>query len=471
MVALLEQGDVAGADREILAFSTTAAALRRPAFSWYVPLWRSMRAAMDGRIEEATAALADAERVGAEADSANAVMLTVTLRWYLLSELDDRDGVAEMLATSGLETIPGVWPLIARALCAAHIGRHDEARRLLDNVAARLPDAERDSEWLPMVFQVAEAVALVGLHPVATWAYDNLVPYRSAVAVEGIGAAVRGPVERALGLLAAVLGRQADAAAHFDAAVAAAEQMGAALLVARALRDAGVSLGDHLRLVEARRRYHALAMHRRVAEIDAFLAGEDLAGAGGGAGGGNVFRRDGDVWRLVHAGREVRLRDSKGLRDIARMLAEPARPFPAVELAGAVGALRHASAPDELHEAGDLGELIDAQAREAYRRRLADLDEEIDDADRAADIERSARAAAEKQALVDQLAAAYGLGRRPRRTGDPAERARQTVTARIRDALGRIEAAHPDLGLHLRRSVRTGRVCVYEPDTPIEWSV
>jgi len=72
---------------------------------------------------------------------------------------------------------------------------------------------------------------------------------------------------------------------------------------------------------------------------------------------------------------------------------------------------------------------------------------------------------------VAQLAAAYGLGGRPRRAGDPAERARQTVAARIKEALARIDAVHPDLGRHLRRSVRTGRVCVYEPDSPIEWSL
>lgn len=158
IVALLEQGDVGGTDREIRAFATTAVALRRPVYSWYVPLWRSMRAAMDGRLDEAWAALADAERAAGESDSENAVVLTTSLRWYLVSELDDREAVAEMLATSGLEAFPGVWPLVARALCAAQIGRHGEARALLDSVAARLPEAERDSEWLPMVCQVAEAV-------------------------------------------------------------------------------------------------------------------------------------------------------------------------------------------------------------------------------------------------------------------------------------------------------------------------
>jgi tetratricopeptide (TPR) repeat protein len=472
VVALLEQGDVDGADREIQAFSAAAVTMRRPFYSWYVPLWRAMRAGMDGRLTEAWAALAEAEAVVAESDTENGPMLTTTLRWHLLSELDHTEEIDALLAGASLDELPGVWPLVTRSLCAAQLGQPDASRALLDTAAARLPDVERDSEWLPMLAQVAEIVGLLGAHPVAAWAYDALLPYRSLFAVEGIGAGVRGPVERSLGALAASLGRREDAEAHFDAALAAAERLGAGLVVARTLRDAGASLGHGDRLAEARRRYQALGADRRVAEIDRLLRGGGDEAPPPQPVAGNVFRLEGEVWRLVHAGREVRLRDSKGLRDLARMLAEPARPFPAVELAGAPGGVARGdeAGAEGLHAQGDLGELVDARAREAYRRRLADLDEEIDDADRAADVERSAKAAAEKEALVAHLAAAYGLGGRPRRTGDTAERARQTVTARIREAMTRIESVHPDLGRHLRRSVRTGRICVYEPDSPIEWS-
>jgi hypothetical protein len=45
------------------------------------------------------------------------------------------------------------------------------------------------------------------------------------------------------------------------------------------------------------------------------------------------------------------------------------------------------------------------------------------------------------------------------------------VTARIRDAIRRIGDAHPELGRHLGRSVRTGTFCVYEPDQPVHWSL
>ena len=70
-----------------------------------------------------------------------------------------------------------------------------------------------------------------------------------------------------------------------------------------------------------------------------------------------------------------------------------------------------------------------------------------------------------------ELAAALGLDGRPRRAGDPAERARKAVTARIRLTIGRIDREHPDLGRHLANSVRTGTTCSYRPETPILWAV
>jgi hypothetical protein len=118
---------------------------------------------------------------------------------------------------------------------------------------------------------------------------------------------------------------------------------------------------------------------------------------------------------------------------------------------------------------GDLGQVIDAPARAAYKARLAELEETLVEADAAGDAERSRRAEEERDALVGQLAAAYGLGGRSRRAGAPAERARSAVTWRIRAALRRIDTVHPQLARHLRRSVRTGTFCSYNPDEPVEW--
>jgi len=158
------------------------------------------------------------------------------------------------------------------------------------------------------------------------------------------------------------------------------------------------------------------------------------------------------------------VRDSKGLRDIAVLLRQPRRPVAAVELAAE--STRGESDAHGLAEQGDLGEVIDAQARDAYKRRLSDLDAEIDEAiGSRADALRD-----ERDSLVAQLAAAYGLGGRPRRAGSPVERARTTVTARVRDSIKRVEAVHPELARHLRHSIRTGTLCVYEPESPVEWT-
>jgi hypothetical protein len=114
--------------------------------------------------------------------------------------------------------------------------------------------------------------------------------------------------------------------------------------------------------------------------------------------------------------------------------------------------------------------VIDDEARDAYRARLLEIAAELDTADAAGDRDRSAGLAAEQEALIAELRGAYGLGGRPRRAGASAERARTAVRSRIRDAVQRIEVAHPVLGRHLAHSVRTGGYCVYQPDPPVDWS-
>ena len=183
--------------------------------------------------------------------------------------------------------------------------------------------------------------------------------------------------------------------------------------------------------------------------------------------GGNVFRRDGDVWTLVFAGRTAPLRDAKGLRDLAVLLAAPGREVAATDLAAGVarrgGARRSPrSAPTRSWTSGP---------GPPTGPGWPSLDDELAEADAHHDIERSARLAAERDALIGELARATGLGGRRRRLGDAAERARTTVTARIRDAIGRIERAHPELGRHLRASIVTGTRCAYRPAETVRWSV
>jgi non-specific serine/threonine protein kinase len=189
----------------------------------------------------------------------------------------------------------------------------------------------------------------------------------------------------------------------------------------------------------------------------------------------NAFVREGEFWSLSYAGVVARLRDSKGLRDIAQLLAAPGREVAAVDLASGelVEIVRRAPTVGELGLGveGSVGEALDGEARAQYRARLSDLEEEISEAQANNDPERASRAREEREFLLAELGAAVGLGGRARRVLDPAERARKAVTGRIRDAISHIETAHPDLGRHLRRSVRTGSFCVYDPTERTPWQL
>jgi hypothetical protein len=66
--------------------------------------------------------------------------------------------------------------------------------------------------------------------------------------------------------------------------------------------------------------------------------------------------------------------------------------------------------------------------------------------------------------LLDELGAATGLSGRARSTGASAERARVAVQKSVASAIRRVGEADPALGRLLRDTVRTGNLCVYEPD-------
>jgi hypothetical protein len=165
------------------------------------------------------------------------------------------------------------------------------------------------------------------------------------------------------------------------------------------------------------------------------------------------------------------------MRYLARLLARPGEELHALDLARTADEQpATASHPDGLElrgdGLGDAGPQLDAEAQAAYRDRLSELRPELDAAQEAGDGERAARVKAEMDIIVSELSAAFGLGGRARKEGSAAERARQSVTKAIRDALRRIREEDVVLGDHLTRAVRTGLFCSYDPDpaaAPPSW--
>jgi tetratricopeptide (TPR) repeat protein len=172
---------------------------------------------------------------------------------------------------------------------------------------------------------------------------------------------------------------------------------------------------------------------------------------------GALLARAGEGWIVEFAGRRAILPDLKGLRDIRRLLERPGEETHCLDLA------------ERSETAYGSDAALDERARTALKARIRDLGEELADAEDMNDTGRAERARDEMDRLVEALSQALGLGGRGRRIGDLAERARSTVTWRIRYALRRTEAAHPALGTHLAQSLRTGAFCLYRPWERVDW--
>jgi tetratricopeptide (TPR) repeat protein len=195
-----------------------------------------------------------------------------------------------------------------------------------------------------------------------------------------------------------------------------------------------------------------------------------------------LFRREGEYWTLSFAGTTCRLKEARGLHYIAQLLHHPHHDFHVISLLGASPPLN--SAPSDARTAhdpnlslqrlegfSDAGEVLDPQARAAYKQRVNELQAELAEAQQFHDLGRSEQLAAEIDFLTHELTRAVGLGGRARRVGSPAERARVNITRAIKIALRKIAEHHPVLGHHLATTIKTGTYCAYTPDPrlPIRW--
>ncbi|HWH95059.1 MAG TPA: hypothetical protein VNT03_14450, partial [Baekduia sp.] len=210
------------------------------------------------------------------------------------------------------------------------------------------------------------------------------------------------------------------------------------------------------------------------------------AARGGGPGGpAATLRLEGEIWTVTGT-ETVRLKDRKGLQYLATLLERPDVEVHAIDLVsgpvdaaargrsgGGAGSATAGDGDVVLTDGGDAGALLDPAAKAAYRERVVELREDLEEAERFHDVERAARLREELEFVGAELARAVGLGGRDRRAGNAAERARVNVTRAIRGAVRAIAEHDARLGHHLERSVRTGVFCVYRPGPggPDSWRV
>jgi hypothetical protein len=266
-------------------------------------------------------------------------------------------------------------------------------------------------------------------------------------------------------LLAATLGRHDEAHRFYRQAAASLRAMNARPLEARLrLEWAEILLSERGPVSEvAETLNEALAIARAlglgfISRIEALLhaipAGE-IAGESAVPPMESIeMSRETSGWLVRGLGLTCRIKETKGMDYLSRLLDEPGREVHVLDLVAGGNPV----------DVGDAGEILDAHAKAAYQARLDDLRAEIAEAEQWNDPARVERARSEASALEAELLGALGRGGRSRRAAQASERARVAVKRRLDDAVRRIGDAALPLGEHLERAVRTGLYCSYLPD-------
>ena len=201
------------------------------------------------------------------------------------------------------------------------------------------------------------------------------------------------------------------------------------------------------------------------------------------------FCRKGDYWTLSYGDEHSLVPDRKGLRYIAYLLCYPQREIHVLDLVSftetrkACQPLLDREDPPTNHDpsvdgrrargVGDAGELLDQQAKYAYKQRLTELAQELRQVKKHGDEQRAVELEDEIEAIERELRSAFDRNGRARVPASVAERARVNVTRTVSLAIDQIASLNPKLGIHLKGSIRTGYFCSYrpDPDLSISWQL
>lgn len=424
--ALLEQGS--GAFEAALESSLAILdRLAQPRHRYTAATRRTCLALLRGQLDEAADRIDISSALGErirEPDTANVAM---SQRLELVRARNQPEELSAF-ARAAVEHWTGA-PIHAHAVAAGFSARAGDLDSARQHVAAVVDlgtwRADRSYLWSVYVRELAQAALALDDLGVSAQLLEELRPLAASCGVNGAVVAFSGSHAHTAGLLAASVGESESSQLLLEQAEAIYTRLGARTWLADVRREAAAATST-------------------------------IAVATGGAS----MHRRGSVWHIRFDGREATVPHSKGLADIARLLATPAAEIHVLDLI------------DAGDRSGAGGEIVDRQTLDAYRRRLADIDEDADEADRDNDLERRAQLEVERQALLDELSRTTTVRGSARPFANhPAERARKAVTGRVRDAIRKLEAALPEMSAHLERNIVTGRYCRYRTDDTVRWHV
>jgi hypothetical protein len=175
----------------------------------------------------------------------------------------------------------------------------------------------------------------------------------------------------------------------------------------------------------------------------------------------NQFCKHGDIWILTYAEKTVHMKDALGLRDLAQLMIHTGQEIHVRTLA--------AGEATDVYLKTQESEVLDLQALKEYRQRLVELEQEKQQAAQYSDDPLYEALEREQDSIMTELSRATALSGRRRIFSSDDERARKTISARIRGSIARIESLHPELADHLTQSIRTGMFCCYSPVEGVHW--
>jgi hypothetical protein len=398
-----------------------------PRAQFFAATRRLMLDLLRGRTDTATELLSVAQVAAQQASLADSWMVLLALTGYTAVLAGDRSTCASMAA--GAEEFAlneGVTVVCAEA-AFLWFGADDadRARALVNTFHGRvLQDLPRDVNWLLTLQCVLEAALFVEDVEAIRAVTELLMPYAGRAVFNAGAVMFHGVTDDSLARAAAMLGDADTAERLRQRALATYERLGASWWRDRLLAfDGPVAQAAASRRV----RLHPAA--------------------------------DG-LWLIGPESEAVPLRALRGYGYLRALVRRPGLAISALDLVGGGPTVAQSG----------LGEVLDREAREAYKRRLRDIEQDLAEAEEWADLGRLEALQNERDALVDELAAATGLGGRSRVIGSSSERARIAVTKAITTATARIATIHAPLGRHLRVSIRTGSQCSYEPDPDEPWT-
>lgn len=445
MTTALESLDPVTLRRQLRALGVLAAESPTPRVRFFALSRQAMHALLMGETARADELRHSAVAAGTEAGEADAFAIDHSLAGAIAQQSGDLAALtAEAEVYEAFGRSEGLTSVAAQgAELWTEAGRPERARPIVDEIAGNgLAAVARDVDWMLTVCTLSTVASQLGVSELTAECVDALTPYAGRGVVDAGAVGFPGVVDDYLGQAHLALGQTAEAADRFAQARLAYQRLGARHLLQKLDSRGGAATPP--------------------------TPSSKPGGANAATTPTVVYLRPGadGIWTVGASDAPAPLREMKGFYYLRALLREPDVEITAIALSDWTAGHAGASLAD-----GSADELIDRRALTAYRARLAEIDEELDEAHEWADDGRLARIRAEREALLDEIRSATGLGGRRRRTSSTGERARVAVRKAVAAAIERIADHDPPTGRLLRDCIETGTVCRYclDPARPIDW--